>query len=170
MRILIAYYSKTGKTETISKAIKEFLEPNCEVEMLKIKMAKEYSGLLPHLNPRILFDIFLSRKPEIKTAIDMSPYDLVCVGTPNWYGRIAPPVNTFIEKVTGVKGKKAVAFVSSGFGKESYADGLANRLEEKGFKVLKKLSLSIREISESQLIEIGERIGRGIFPLDRRKE
>jgi flavorubredoxin len=124
--------------------------------MLKIEMVKEYSNLLPHLNPRILFDIFLNRKPRIRQVIDMSLYDFICVGTPNWYGRIPPPVNTFINKITIAERKKAIAFVSSGFGKGSYADDLKNRLEEKGFNVLKTLSLMLREISESQLREIRE--------------
>jgi flavorubredoxin len=124
--------------------------------MLKIEMVKEYSNLLPHLNPRILLDIFLNREPRKRHVIDMSPYDLICVGTPNWYGRIPPPVNTFINKITIAERKKAIAFVSSGFGKGSYADDLKNRLEEKGFNVLKTLSLTLREISESQLREIRE--------------
>jgi hypothetical protein len=40
----------------------------------------------------------------------MSPYDFVCVGTPNWYGRTAPPVNTFIEEMINIKGKKAMVY------------------------------------------------------------
>jgi hypothetical protein len=44
------------------------------------------SDLLPHLNPRIIFDIFLNRKPRIRSLEDMNPYDFICVGTPNWYG------------------------------------------------------------------------------------
>jgi flavorubredoxin len=119
-------------------------------------MVNEYSDFLPHLNPRILFDILLSRKPRIMPVVDISPYDVVCVGTPNWYGRIAPPINTFIHDVTIVDGKRAMAFVSSGWGKENYADDLKNKLEEKGFKVLKKLSIILADISESQLKEIKE--------------
>jgi len=150
------YYSKTGNTETISNAIKEALEANCEVDILKIEMVREYSDLLPHLNPRIILDTILNRKPRIRSMEDMSPYDLICVGTPNWYGRVAPPINTFIEEMANARGKKAVGFVSSGLGRESYAKDLKNRLERKGLKVLKTLSLTLRGISESQLREIME--------------
>lgn len=158
LRVLIAYYSKTGNTETIANAIKETLEANCEVDMIKIEMVKEYSNHLLHLNPRILLDVILSKKPRIKPSIDISPYDLVCVGTPNWFGRVAPPITTFIENITNAEGKKAVAFVSSGWGKESYAHDLKKKLEKKGFKVLEKLSLTLGEISESQLREIRETV------------
>jgi flavodoxin len=156
LRILIAYYSKTGNTEAISCALKEAFEVNFEVDMSKIEMVKEYSNLLPHLNPRILFDIFLSKNPKIRSVEDMSSYDLVCVGTPNWYGRTAPPVKAFIEKATNAEGRKAIAFVSSELGRESYGEDLKKRLEKKGFKVLNALSLKLREISKSQLREIVE--------------
>jgi flavodoxin len=156
LRILIAYYSKTGNTETISNAIREALAADFEVNILKIEMVKEYSDLLPHLNLRIIFDIILNRNPRIRSLEDMSPYDFICVGTPNWYGRTAPPVNTFIEEMINVKRKKAIAFVSSGLGRESYADDLRKRLEKKGLKVLKTLSLILQELSESQLKEIRE--------------
>jgi len=119
-------------------------------------MVREYSDTLPHLNPRVLLDTFLNREPRIKSLQDMGPYDVICVGTPNWYGRIAPPVNTFIKEMTNAEGKKAIAFVSSGLGRESYAKGLKNRLEKKSLKVVKTLSLILGEISGSQLTEIVE--------------
>jgi len=145
LRILIAYYSKTGNTETISNAIREALAADFEVDVLKIEMVKEYSDFLPHLNPRIIFDTFLNRRPRIKSLENMNPYDFICVGTPNWYGRTAPPVNTFIEEMIDDKGKKAIAFISSEYGKESYADDLKKRLEKKGLKVLKSLNLILQK-------------------------
>jgi flavodoxin len=158
LRVLIVYYTKTGNTESVANAIRAVLEPNHEVVMQKIEMENEYSNHLPHLNPRILFDTLLNRKPRIKPAIDINPFDLVCVGTPNWFGRVAPSINTFIDNVTLVDGMKAIAFVSSGLGKQSYADGLKERLEKKGFKVLRGLSFTLRETSESQMKEIREAI------------
>jgi flavodoxin len=156
LKILIAYYSKTGNTEAISTVMRKALASDFDVDLFKIKMVKEYSDFLPHINPRIIFDTFLNRKPKIRSLKDMSPYDFICVGTPNWYGRTAPPMNTFIEEMTNVKGKKAIAFVSSGLGRESYADDLKKRLERKGLKVLKALSLTLQELDESLLREIRE--------------
>jgi flavodoxin len=154
----MAYYSKTGNTEAIASAIEEALESTCQLDVLRIEMVKEYGDRLSHLNPRIFFDTILNRKPRIRSVADMDPYDLVCVGTPNWYGRTAPPVNTFIEEMTSTEGKKAVGFVTSGWGKKSYADDLRKRLEKRGLKVLKALSLTLREISEPQLREIRETV------------
>lgn len=154
LRVLIAYYSKTGNSEAISSAIKEALEQTCEVDLLKIEMVKEYSDILPHVNPRIILDILRSRKPRITAPEDMNSYDLICVGTPNWYGRIAPPVKTFIDGLTNAVGKKAIAFVSSGLGIQDYAHDLGKMLESQGLRVIKTLSLKLEKISESQLREI----------------
>jgi flavodoxin len=156
LRVIIVYYSKTGNTETISNAIKEALKASHEVAVFRIEMVREYSNRLLHLNPRVLLDLALSRRPRIKPVMDMSSYDLIFVGTPNWYGQIAPPMNTFIQGIATAEGKKAMVFVSSGLGRESYADDLRGKLEEKGFKVLKGLSLMRGEIGESQLREIRE--------------
>jgi len=155
LRILIAYYSKTGNTEAISSLIEQALEATCKVDKLKIEMVRDYSDFVPHFNPRIILDLVLSRKPRIRSLKDMSPYDLICVGTPNWYGRTAPPIDTFVQEMTNAAGKKAVAFVSSGLGRESYGDDLRKRLEKKGLIVVKTLSLVRREISETHLREIG---------------
>ena len=156
LRVLMAYYSKTENTKTISNAIREALALDFEVDVLRIEMVNEYSNLLPHLNPRLILDTIMNRKPRIRSLQDMSPYGLICIGTPNWYGRTAPPVSTFIEEMKNVEGKRTVAFVSSGLGKESYADDLKRRLERKGLKVLKTLNLILHELGESQLREIRE--------------
>jgi hypothetical protein len=49
-----------------------------------------------------------------------------------------------------------MGFVSSGWGKKSYAGDLRERLEKRGLKVLKALCLTLREVSEIQLREIRE--------------
>lgn len=46
---------------------------------------------------------------------DMSVYDTVFIGTPNWWSSIAPPVVSFIEQVD-LTGKTIVPFCSNGGG------------------------------------------------------
>jgi predicted TPR repeat methyltransferase len=49
-----------------------------------------------------------------------------------------------------------MGFVSSGWGRESYAEELRRRLEKKGLKVLKTISLTLRQIDGAQLRGITE--------------
>lgn len=154
MEVLLAYYSKTGNTERIAKKIQKIIEPLGKVEMFRIEMTKEYSSRLLHLNPRITFDCILRRKPEIKATKNMDKYDALVIGSPIWYFTIAPPVNTFIDKLEKAKGKKAVIFVSSGMGKANFTMSLQNKLLSKGMKIAKAISVKLDQIDQKTLQEI----------------
>ena len=53
-------------------------------------------------------------RPELKTRIaDMTRYDVIFLGYPNWWGTIPMPVASFLEQYD-FSGKTIVPFVSSG--------------------------------------------------------
>jgi flavodoxin len=156
MNILLAYYSKTGNTERIAEKIQKTLKSTGKVDLLKIEMIKEYSNKLMHLNPRINFDTTFRRKPEIKPTKNMKDYDTLIIGCPIWNFTNPPPINTFIEKLEKVKDKKAVVFVSSGMRRENFPKRIKKKLEEKGMKVVKTISIKLDQIDEKQLKEIGK--------------
>ena len=56
-------------------------------------------------------------RPALKTLPDLAPYDAVLVGTPNWWGTLAPPVCTLIEN-PALAGKKMALFQTHGGGGE----------------------------------------------------
>ena len=50
-------------------------------------------------------------------GFDLAKYDTVFVGSPNWWGTLAPPVYTWIKNnQEGLKGKKAALFQTNGGG------------------------------------------------------
>jgi flavodoxin len=131
LRVLIVYYSKTGNTEAISATIGESLAKDFEVNVVRVEMVKEYSNVLLHFNPRMIFDLVLNRKPRVRSLQNVGSYDFICVGTPNWYGRTAPSISTFVEDAADIEGMKVIAFVSSGLGKASYAEDLEKKLRKR---------------------------------------
>ena len=49
--------------------------------------------------------------------LDLSKYDAVFVGTPNWWGTMAPPVRTFVtQNADALKGKTVCVFQTNGGG------------------------------------------------------
>ena len=76
------------------------------MDLFRIEMVREYSDRLLHLNPRVALDSMFRRKPDIKRVKSMKDYDVLILGCPIWFFTNAPPVNTFIERLEGVKGKK----------------------------------------------------------------
>lgn len=152
----MAYYSKTGNSERIAKKIQKTLEQKVKVDLFRIEMVKEYSNKLMHLNPRIAFDCIFRRKPEIKSTMRMDDYDVLIVGSPIWFFTDAPAVKTFIEKLENVESKRAVAFVSSGMGRENFPKSITEKLEQKGMKVIKSVSVKLDRIEEKTLKEISK--------------
>lgn len=93
MRMLITYYSKTGNTEKMARAV--------------AKGAKEVKGAVVKLK-RI-------EKTLLKDLIDS---DVIIIGSPTYYGLMASPVKRLLDKSVKIhgklEGKIGGAFTSSG--------------------------------------------------------
>ena len=50
-----------------------------------------------------------------KEKVDLSSYDMIILGTPNWWGTMAPPLASFLHK-NNLSGKKAAVFCTHGGG------------------------------------------------------
>lgn len=110
MRVLIAFYSKEGGTEKVSKALKEELgRRGHSVETEKILPQKERSFWEWWWLRMVKEDCDI-RSPKIK---DVSRFDLICVGSPNWT-RLSLPVARYIKEIDGLKHKN-IGFFSTTF-------------------------------------------------------
>ena len=50
-------------------------------------------------------------------GLNLAQYDVICVGTPNWWGTMAPPVRTFLtQNAAALKGKTVCLFQTNGGG------------------------------------------------------
>jgi multimeric flavodoxin WrbA len=104
MKILIAYYSKFGKTEKLAELIKEKLEEKGHsVDFEKIKPKKEH-GVLGWFLMRLFKNRCEIEDIKIK---DLSFYDAICMGSPNWAG-ISLPVAEYIRTIKGLRHKRWV--------------------------------------------------------------
>jgi hypothetical protein len=108
MKILIAYYSKGGGTKKIAQALRaEFELRGHQVDEEEIFAEKEH-GFLGWWNLRI-FKAKCQIKPPRVT--DLSKYDAICLGSPNWT-RLSLPAAQYLEETTGLKNKN-IGFFSS---------------------------------------------------------
>jgi len=146
MKILVIYYSQTGKTERAAKKLVDILKSRgAEVKQARIEPEeeKDYNTNITEARKGVAARI----KP---TLTDVSVYDLVCVGTPVWSSSPAPPVNGYLATCSGLKGKKAACFATHGGGNaRSTLEKLRAKLEEKGAKVIGSLGIdSTRPFSD----------------------
>lgn len=91
MKILLAYYSRSGTTKTLA----DYLVKNLNSDLLEIKTPDNRNGLTGYLKSGK--EALKKEMPPInKFEINISDYDLVLVGTPVWVGTMASPVRTFM--------------------------------------------------------------------------
>lgn len=109
-RILIAYYSQSGHTEAVAKAIQQ----ETGGDLYRIRTNISYPKNAPAMQSQVKAEYNEGLRPPLAEPMpDMSRYDVVLLGFPNWYN--APPVGvfTFLEG-TDWKEKTIVPFVTYG--------------------------------------------------------
>lgn len=132
MKVLIAYYSKSGNTEKAAKIINDIItEKGVQVTIQKIKPLREEGLIAGTLKAITRFEV-----PIMNQDLDVSKYDLVIVGTPMWAASPAPAVNSYLADITGLNGKDTALFVSSGTNYGRFAArSMASKIQKKGGKI-----------------------------------
>ncbi len=119
-KILIAYYSISGNT----KEVAETIQKNLGGELYRIDTVEVYPEIYKELTAQAKREISAGFRPKLKQPLpDFDKYDLVFVGSPNWWGTLAPAVSAFIESGK-LAGKTVVPFITHGGG------GVQNTLDD----------------------------------------
>ena len=136
-KTLVAYFSWSGNTASVAKAIAGALG----AELFEIKTTKPYPEDYNATLDVAKAEQGRNTRPELSTHVgDMGQYDTIFLGYPNWWGTLPMPIFTFLEEYD-FSGKRVIPFVTHGgssFGR-SLGDirKLAPKanLEEKGLSV-----------------------------------
>ncbi len=151
MRILIAYYSRTGKTEKICRLLYEELKKRGhQVELFKLEPKRDYS--VPLINPRAYKDTF-SEKCDLK-EIPRGEYDLVVFASPIWYDHVTAPVMEGAKRLKEVV-KRAIAITTSARNKP-YHEVFSEKLQKLGYEVLG--SFGFLNVDKKRIKEIADLI------------
>ncbi len=110
-KVLVAYYSWSGNTKALAKHIAAAIG----AELFEIKPTKPYPTAYHACTEQAKQEIAAGARPALAALPDFAKYDAVLVGSPNWWGTIAPPVSTFIEN-EALAGKKMALFQTHGGG------------------------------------------------------
>ena len=107
-KTLIIYYSRSGHTREAAKKI----QAQTGGDLLEIETAAPYPREYADVVQQAKQEIEADYKPEIKTKVEnIASYDVVFIGSPIWWGTIAPPVASFLAK-NDLAGKTVVPFVT----------------------------------------------------------
>jgi len=98
MRVLLAYYSRTGVTQAAARAIAAALSDSCDVEVTleEVVDTKSRKGTLGWLGAGK--DALMKRQTVIAPpATDPAEFDLLVIGSPVWAFKLATPMQTYCD-------------------------------------------------------------------------
>lgn len=159
MKVAIVYYSKTGNTRKIAERVKsEISKLNVDVDCFEIRSKQEYSNKMLHLNPRLIYDVMFKEGVEICGDEGFNPnkYNLVLIGSPIWYNRVAPAIKTFIKRYAGKIEAPIACFTTSKLN-INYSANFKKQLETLGYRVIANKTVVI-ESEESAIKELIEEL------------
>lgn len=111
-KTLVAYYSATGTTAKAAQEIADATGATLyEIEPVKPYTDadldyenKESRSAVENANPEM--------RPEIKTGLDIAPYETIYLGFPVWWDKAPLVIYTFLDSYD-FKGKKIVVFATA---------------------------------------------------------
>lgn len=107
-KMLIIYYSHTGNTQAMAKQIQQLTG----ADILEVVPEKAYPRNHKAVVDRARVETRDNYKPPLKTKIDnLAKYDIIFVGSPNWWNTIAPPVATLLTSYD-FSGKTIIPFMT----------------------------------------------------------
>jgi flavodoxin len=146
MKILVAYYTKTGSTEKVALALKKGLEKTHNVTLSRITPFQNLKAYQYKKDGRNL-------KLE-EAEKDLSAYDLIFLGTPVWNFSPTPIVLSYIRGLKKAKGKKFALFSTCTALPGTTMQKMGSILSTQGVKVVGTLTVrSVFEISGQKLSE-----------------
>lgn len=111
-RVLIAYYSWSGHTRIAAEQIQQATGG----VLFEIRPSEAYPAAYRECTERAKREIEAGYRPALQGMPDhLESFDVVFVGSPNWWSSIAPPVASFLASGAW-QGKTVVPFVTHGGG------------------------------------------------------
>ena len=110
--VLIAYFSWSGNTKQLAEMIQEQMGG----ELFEIELETPYTDDINELSGISLQEQRDNIRPALSSAApDMSQYDVIFIGYPNWWNNMPMPVFTFLEEYD-FYGKTVIPFTTYGNG------------------------------------------------------
>ena len=111
-KILVVYFSHSGNTRVLAQQIRDATGGS----IYEIQTVKDYPSDYQTVVDQAKREINSNYKPVLKTKIrNIESFDVIFIGSPNWWSTIAPPVATFLTEYN-LEGKTLVPFMTHGGG------------------------------------------------------
>lgn len=108
-KILIVYYSlRNGNTRIVA----EHIQKNVGGDIFRIETVDSYPSEYRSVTDQAKKELESGYRPPLKNTVpNFEQYDIIYLGSPNWWNTIAPAVMTFLEAYN-FEGKTIVPFIT----------------------------------------------------------
>lgn len=108
-KILVAYYSlHNGNTRVVAEQIQK----NVGGDLFRIETVDAYPSEYNDVTKQAKEELQLGYRPPLKSIVtNFDQYDVIYLGSPNWWNTITPAVMTFLESYN-FEGKTILPFVT----------------------------------------------------------
>jgi flavodoxin len=107
-KTLIVYYSWGGNTRQIVDQIRKTIQ----ADVFELKTVDPYPEEYRPTTVQAKREQETGYRPPLSTKIDnLDAYDVIIIGSPNWWGTVAMPVFTFLESYT-LSGKTIAMYIT----------------------------------------------------------
>ena len=111
-KTLVAYYSYSGNTKKVAEAIHRMVGG----DIFEIACEGTYPGEYRPMTEQVKRELAEGFLPKLLATVpQMEQYDVVFLGSPNWWGTITPQVRSFIA-AHNLAGKWIIPFITHGGG------------------------------------------------------
>jgi len=158
MKAIVIYFTSSGRTKKVAEAIAAELS-NYEVDVEGITSTMTPMDIGKSKDRILAGD--LSDFTYNESILDLSPYDMICIGVPVWGMRPAFVFNAYIQKCEGLSGKSAVVFTTCRLYSASSLKKMKNEIEKKGGNVIHQKSFrAFFSMGEKKAREFGKIINQ----------
>ena len=151
MKTLITYYSYSGITDKAAAGYADILRKTGSVTIQRLKPKKEITTFIGQCKAA-----FGKKRAELEDGInfDMRGHDLLLLGLPVWAFSPVPAVNTYLDKLSGLEGKRAVILLTSGSGAGvgKCFKNIRAVLEKKGASRIDEINIPNRKMHDENFI------------------
>lgn len=108
-KVLIVYYSlRNGNTRVVA----EHIQKNLGGDLFRIETVDTYPADYNDLIAQAKKELQADYRPPLQTKVNnFDQYDIIYLGSPNWWNTIAPPVMTFLDSYN-FEGKTILPFIT----------------------------------------------------------
>ncbi|MBO6281309.1 MAG: NAD(P)H-dependent oxidoreductase [Alphaproteobacteria bacterium] len=168
---LVVYFSKTGEqysvgniTEGNTAIIAKMIAEQTKADLFEVKLKNDtYPAAYKALTEVALAEKKAAARPEIVDDVaDFAGYDVVFIGTPNWWADMPMAMYSFIE-AHDWKGKTVIPFVThEGSGLSSIPSKIKNATGAEmadGFEIYGHVAQNDREQAKEEVVNWLKKLG-----------